>query len=68
LYRDISLDNVRISQLQKDYPWHDNFLKWHNEQIKRYSGPERAELWTAARDWVSKDIRLEHQIRTKRHR
>jgi hypothetical protein len=54
----------RKTALEMDYPeWHE-FLQWHNEVIKRYSGPVRMELRKSARDFVSRALVGEKPKRT----
>ena len=46
----------KMTVLERDYPdWHE-FLMWHNEVIKRYPAAVRMELWSKARDFVSRMI------------
>jgi len=48
-----------MSDLEKNYPWHAEFLRWHTAKINElYKGqPVRAELWKKVRDWIVRDIR-----------
>lgn len=47
------------SKLEREHPWHHEFLKWHKEMVlKKYRGPVAVDLISKAKDWVVRDLRF----------